>query len=177
MLKCPISLIQGEFCLREQISTDDHIIPVTQRRRSLKNRPRRKQFSLEIDLIMNSSWRLKVVMNFFRLQNGIFSWQQYREFYSQLWFALPMHWYCLGFTGTHLFNVWPTTSLLCLHSVIFSLGSSQFPSGSFDHWQELQDHPFGKAADCIYVFSVGTSTYSLCAVSLERYIGVIFPLR
>lgn len=40
-----------------------------------------------------------------------------------------------------------------------------------------EDHPLSKAADCIYVFSVGTSTYSLCAVSLERYIGVIFPLR
>lgn len=40
-----------------------------------------------------------------------------------------------------------------------------------------EDDPLSKAADCIYVFSVGTSTYSLCAVSLERYIGVVFPLR
>lgn len=40
-----------------------------------------------------------------------------------------------------------------------------------------EDDPLSKAADCIYVFSVGTSTCSLCAVSLERYIGVVFPLR
>ena len=40
-----------------------------------------------------------------------------------------------------------------------------------------EDHPVSKAADCVYVFSVAVSTYNLCAVSLERYIGVVFPLR
>ena len=40
-----------------------------------------------------------------------------------------------------------------------------------------EEHPLSQSVDCVYVFSVAISTYSLCAVSMERYIGVIFPLR
>ena len=40
-----------------------------------------------------------------------------------------------------------------------------------------EEHPLSKGVDCVYVFSVAISTYSLCAVSIERYIGVVFPLR
>ena len=40
-----------------------------------------------------------------------------------------------------------------------------------------EEHPLSIAVDCIYVLFVGISTYNLCAVSLERYVGVILPLR
>ena len=40
-----------------------------------------------------------------------------------------------------------------------------------------EEHPLSMAVDCAYVFCVGTSTYNLCAVSVERYVGVTFPLR
>ena len=38
-------------------------------------------------------------------------------------------------------------------------------------------HPLSVCVDCVYVSSVAVSTYNLCAVSLERYIGVLYPLR
>ena len=38
-------------------------------------------------------------------------------------------------------------------------------------------HPLSVCVDCVYVLSVAVSTYNLCAVSLERYIGVLYPLR
>ena len=37
-------------------------------------------------------------------------------------------------------------------------------------------HPLSVWVDSVYVLSVATSTYNLCALSLERYFGVIFPL-
>ena len=40
-----------------------------------------------------------------------------------------------------------------------------------------EEHPLNIAVDCVYVLSVAVSTYNLCTVSLERYVGVIFPLR
>ena len=40
-----------------------------------------------------------------------------------------------------------------------------------------EEHPLNISVDCVYVLSVAVSTYNLCAVSLERYVGVIFPLR
>ena len=40
-----------------------------------------------------------------------------------------------------------------------------------------EEHPLSIAVDCVHVFFVGVSTYNLCTFSLERYIGVIFPLR
>ena len=40
-----------------------------------------------------------------------------------------------------------------------------------------EEHPLSIAVDCVHVSCVGTSTYNLCTVSLERYVGVIFPLR
>ena len=40
-----------------------------------------------------------------------------------------------------------------------------------------EEHPLSMAVDCVHVFCVGTSTYNLCTFSLERYVGVIFPLR
>lgn len=40
-----------------------------------------------------------------------------------------------------------------------------------------EEHPLSVAVDCVYVLSVGTSTYNLCTVSLERYVGVVLPLR
>ena len=40
-----------------------------------------------------------------------------------------------------------------------------------------EEHPLSIAVDCVHVFFVGISTYNLCTVSLERYVGVIFPLR
>lgn len=40
-----------------------------------------------------------------------------------------------------------------------------------------EDHPVSIAVDCVYVFSVAVSSYNLCAVSIERYVGVVFPLR
>ena len=40
-----------------------------------------------------------------------------------------------------------------------------------------EKHPLNISVDCVYVLSVAVSTYNLCAVSLERYVGVIFPLR
>ena len=38
-------------------------------------------------------------------------------------------------------------------------------------------HPLSVCVDCVYVLSVAVSTYNLCAASLERYIGVLYPLR
>ena len=40
-----------------------------------------------------------------------------------------------------------------------------------------EEHPLSISVDCVYVLSVGISTYNLCSVSLERYVGVILPLR
>ena len=40
-----------------------------------------------------------------------------------------------------------------------------------------EEHPLNISVDCVYVLSVAVSTYNLCTVSLERYVGVIFPLR
>ena len=40
-----------------------------------------------------------------------------------------------------------------------------------------EEHPLSIAVDCVYVLSVAISTYNLCTVSLERYVGVMFPLR
>ena len=40
-----------------------------------------------------------------------------------------------------------------------------------------EEHPLSISVDCVYVLSVGVSTYNLCSVSLERYVGVILPLR
>ena len=40
-----------------------------------------------------------------------------------------------------------------------------------------EEHPLNISVNCVYVFSVAISTYNLCNVSLERYVGVIFPLR
>ena len=40
-----------------------------------------------------------------------------------------------------------------------------------------EENPLSIAVDCVYVLFVGISTYNLCAVSLERYVGVMFPLR
>ena len=40
-----------------------------------------------------------------------------------------------------------------------------------------EGHPLSVCVDCVYVLSIAISTYNLCAVSLERYIGVLFPLR
>ena len=40
-----------------------------------------------------------------------------------------------------------------------------------------EEHPLNISVDCVYVLSVAASTYNLCTVSLERYVGVIFPLR
>lgn len=40
-----------------------------------------------------------------------------------------------------------------------------------------EEHPLSVAVDCVYVLSVGTSTFNLCTVSLERYVGVVLPLR
>lgn len=40
-----------------------------------------------------------------------------------------------------------------------------------------EEHPVSRWVDSVYIMSVATSTYNLCALSLERYFGVIFPLR
>ena len=40
-----------------------------------------------------------------------------------------------------------------------------------------EEHPLSIAVDSFHVFCVAISTYNLCTVSLERYVGVIFPLR
>ena len=40
-----------------------------------------------------------------------------------------------------------------------------------------EEHPLSVAVDFVYAISVAISTYNLCAVSFERYIGVIYPLR
>ena len=40
-----------------------------------------------------------------------------------------------------------------------------------------EEHPLNIAVDCVYVLSVALSTYNLCTVSLERYVGVTSPLR
>ena len=40
-----------------------------------------------------------------------------------------------------------------------------------------EEHPLSMCVDSVYVLSVAISTYNLCAVSLERYIGVVYPLR
>ena len=40
-----------------------------------------------------------------------------------------------------------------------------------------EEHPLSISVDCVHVLSVGISTYNLCSVSLERYVGVILPLR
>ena len=40
-----------------------------------------------------------------------------------------------------------------------------------------EEHPLSFAVDCVHVFCVAISTYNLCTVSLERYVGVMFPLR
>ena len=39
------------------------------------------------------------------------------------------------------------------------------------------EEPLSIAVDVVYVLSVAISTYNLCTVSLERYVGVMFPLR
>ena len=41
----------------------------------------------------------------------------------------------------------------------------------------VEENPLSIAVDCVYVLFVGISTYNLCTVSLERYVGVILPLR
>ena len=40
-----------------------------------------------------------------------------------------------------------------------------------------EEHPLNISVDCVYVLSVAVSTYNLCTVSLERYVGVTSPLR
>ena len=40
-----------------------------------------------------------------------------------------------------------------------------------------EKHPLSIGVDCVYVLSVAISTYNLCAVSMERYVGVLYPLR
>ena len=40
-----------------------------------------------------------------------------------------------------------------------------------------EEHPLSFGVECVYVLSVAISTYSLIAVSLERYMGVVLPLR
>ena len=40
-----------------------------------------------------------------------------------------------------------------------------------------EEHPLSIGVDCVYVLSVAISTYNLCAVSMERYVGVLYPLR
>ena len=40
-----------------------------------------------------------------------------------------------------------------------------------------EEYPLSIAVDFVYVLSVAISTFNLCTVSLERYVGVIFPLR
>ena len=40
-----------------------------------------------------------------------------------------------------------------------------------------EEHPLSISVDCVYVLSVGISTYNLCTISLERYVGVILPLQ
>ena len=40
-----------------------------------------------------------------------------------------------------------------------------------------EENPLSIGVDCVYMLSVAISTYSLSAVSLERYIGVVLPLR
>ena len=40
-----------------------------------------------------------------------------------------------------------------------------------------EEHPLSISVDYVYVLSVAISTYNLCTISLERYVGVIFPLR
>ena len=40
-----------------------------------------------------------------------------------------------------------------------------------------EEHPLSISVDCVYILSVGISTYNLCTISLERYVGVILPLR
>lgn len=40
-----------------------------------------------------------------------------------------------------------------------------------------EEDPLSFAVRCFYFFFVGISTYNLCTLSLERYVGVILPLR
>ncbi|KAJ7333572.1 hypothetical protein OS493_017114 [Desmophyllum pertusum] len=40
-----------------------------------------------------------------------------------------------------------------------------------------EEHLLSISVDCVYVLSVGISTYNLCTVSLERFVGVTLPLR
>ena len=40
-----------------------------------------------------------------------------------------------------------------------------------------EEHPVSIWVDFIHILSIAVSTYSLCAVSVERYIGVLYPLR
>jgi len=40
-----------------------------------------------------------------------------------------------------------------------------------------EEHPLSIGVDCVYVLSVAISTYNLCAVSMERYVGGLYPLR
>lgn len=40
-----------------------------------------------------------------------------------------------------------------------------------------EEHPLSIWVDSVYVLSVASSTYNLCSLSLERYVGVVLPLR
>ena len=60
------------------------------------------------------------------------------------------------FTGIVALPLWITRSLLAVAD---------------------EEHPLSISVDCVHVLSVGISTYNLCTVSLERYVGVILPLR
>ena len=40
-----------------------------------------------------------------------------------------------------------------------------------------EEHPVSMWVDFIHILSIAVSTYCLCAVSVERYIGVLYPLR